>query len=124
MIAAVAVGALFVAAGIALRPRRVGEELRTTGAVATSWRGYALGSPSWRYTVGFTDADGNAWTFEPHVVPAREQLPGAPVAVAYLPHDPAGTARRADGLDAALPGILILVGVTSAVVFSGLALLR
>jgi hypothetical protein len=118
VIAGIAVGTLFAAAGLLILPRRRHEELHTYGTVAKSWRGHSGGSPSWRYTIEFRDANGTVWTFEPDLTPGRRQVVGTQVQVAYRLADPPSTARRTDGFDGYFPWFLVSVGVLTAVVFS------
>ncbi|MGN6576777.1 MAG: hypothetical protein ACTHKG_13940, partial [Nocardioides sp.] len=86
-----------------------------TGTVARVWYGHSLGSPAWRYTITFADDTGAMWTFEPSLNRGRRQQVGTRVPVAYLTSDPAGTARRTDGLDGYLGWVLVATGATTAV---------
>ncbi len=121
MIAALAVGAFFVAAGLLVRPRRRHDEVRTTGTVSRSWIGWSGGQKTWRYTVEFRDTAGTAWTVEPSLSRGREQQVGTPVPLAYRPAAPDRTARRTDGLDAYFHWVLIGAGVVTAAVFPFMA---
>lgn len=111
MIASLVVGAFFVIGGALLLPRTRPDELRTTGTVAQSWAGTALGDPAWLYAVEFRDADGAFWRFQPPLTSARRRAVGTRVQVAYSPVDPAATARKTDGLDGQLPWLVMGVGV-------------
>lgn len=111
MIASLVVGAFFVVGGVLLRPRTRSGDLRTTGTVAQSWAGTALGDPAWLYTVEFRDAEGVLWRFRPPLTSLRQRSIGAQVQVAYSPDDPAATARKTDGLDGQLPWLVMGVGM-------------
>ena len=113
-----AVGAMFVIGGLLIRPRSRPDEVQTTGTVVESGSGYALGDPAWVCTIEFADADGTARRFEPPLTSARRRAVGTPVAVAYSPSDPAGTARKADGLDGALHWVV--TGVGAVLILAGL----
>lgn len=115
MIAALAVGAVFVVGGALIRPRRRADELQARGTVVESWDGAALGDPANVCTVEFHDADGTAWRFQPPLTSVRRRAVGSHVAVAYSPADPQATARKADGLDAYLPWLVMGIGAVLAV---------
>lgn len=117
MIAALCVGAFFVAAGLLVRPRPCHDEVHTTGTVSRSWHGWSGGQKAWRYTVEFRDTAGTVWTFEPPLSRGREQQVGTPIPLAYRPGAPDSTARRTDGLDAHFHWVLIGAGVVAAAVF-------
>ncbi|MGN6611012.1 MAG: hypothetical protein ACTHLJ_04505 [Angustibacter sp.] len=115
-----AVGVVFVIAGALIRPRRRPDEVHTTGTVVESGSGHALGDPAWVYTIEFEDAAGVVRRFEPPLTSARRRALGTPVAVAYSPSDPAGTARKTDGLDGVLHWVVM--GVGAVLVVAGLVL--
>ncbi len=121
MIAALCVGAFFVAAGLLVRPRRRHDEVHTIGTVSRSWSGWSGGQKTWRYTVEFRDTAGTVWTFEPSLSRGREQQVGTLVSLAYRPDAPDRTARRTDGLDAHFHWVLIGAGVVAAAVFPFMA---
>lgn len=121
MTAALCVGAFFVAVGLLVRPRRLHDEVHTTGAVSRSWLGWSGGQKTWRYTVEFRDTAGNVWTFEPPLSRGREQHVGTQVPLAYRLDAPEHTARRTDGLDAYIHWIFIGAGVVAAAIFPFMA---
>ncbi|HEU4676869.1 MAG TPA: hypothetical protein VFS29_12815 [Motilibacteraceae bacterium] len=114
MIPFLAVGALFVLAGVLIRPRRRPDEVQVRGWIAESWRGHSLGDPANLCTVAFRDAEGTVWRFRPPLSSMRRRVVGAPVEVAYSPSDPQGTARKTDGLDGRLHWVVMGVGVLAA----------
>lgn len=120
MLPLLAVGAFFVLGGALIRPRRRPDEVRTTGTVAESGSGYALGNPAWVCTIEFEDADGAVRRFQPPLTSARRRAVGAPVAVAYSPSDPNGTARKTDGLDGVLHWVVM--GIGAVLILAGLVL--
>ncbi|KQX65670.1 DUF3592 domain-containing protein [Angustibacter sp. Root456] len=120
MVPLVAVGALFVIGGALIRPRPRPDERRATGTVVESGSGYALGDPAWVCTIEFHDSAGAVRRFQPPLTSARRRAVGTPVAVAYSPSDPAGTARKTDGLDGSLHWVVM--GVGAALVVAGLLL--
>jgi hypothetical protein len=114
------VGAFFVIGGALVRPRPRPDEVRTRGTVVESGSGHALGDAAWVCTVEFQDADGAVRRFRPPLTSARRRPVGALVAVAYSPSDPAGTARKADGLDGSLHWVVM--GIGAVLVVAGLLL--
>lgn len=115
MIAALAVGTVFVVGGALIRPRGRRHELRAQGTVVESWDGAALGDPAAVCTVEFHDAHGTAWRFQPPLTSVRRRAVGSHVAVAYSPADPQATARKTDGLDGSLPWLVMGIGVVIAI---------
>ncbi|MGN6301534.1 MAG: hypothetical protein ACTHN8_10645 [Angustibacter sp.] len=120
MLPFLAVGAVFMIGGALIRPRPRPDERQTRGTVVESGSGSALGDPAWVCTIEFLDADGTARRFRPPLTSARRRPVGTPVAVAYSPSDPAGTARKTDGLDGVLHWVVMGVGVV--LVVAGLVL--
>ncbi|MGN6331292.1 MAG: hypothetical protein ACTHOD_06515 [Motilibacteraceae bacterium] len=121
MIPFLAVGAVFVVAGVLIRPRPRPDEVRVRGWIAESWRGCSLGDPANLCTVAFRDGQGTVWRFRPPLSSMRRRVVGAPVEVAYSPSDPQGTARKTDGLDGRLHWVVLAVGALTAAcsVFAG-----
>lgn len=120
MLPLLAVGTIFVIGGALVRPRRRPDEVRAHGIVVESGPGHALGDPAWVCLVEFRDAAGAVHRFRPPLTTARRRAVGSVVAVAYSASDPAGTARKADGLDGSLHRVLI--GVGAVLVVGGLLL--
>ena len=116
--AAIGVGAFFAFCGWLIRPKRTADEVRTDGTITTSWRGWGGGQRTWRYQIEFRDTSGVVRVFEPSLSRGRPRAVGERVEVAYLPSDPAATARRTDGVDGKLHWVFVVIGICAAVVFS------